>query len=338
MFRTQPLGLNTATGVFLLAFLVQLSASRHSFAQTQDTPPHQRAQLLFDEARRLMEQGAFVQACPELQASYELDPATGTLLNLAFCLESLGSTVAAYRTYRAAQQRAVDERNDERMLFAAERIKLLDSKLVRIVFPEAAREAGFWVKCNDEQATLPDGDVGCVVEPGLHRVVYGAPGKMPNALNITASEPGREFVVTLRALIPVGPVQHARVADQSRPPTQPATVHRGELGDATAATISLGIAAVAALGTTYLGWRAKSEWDERNRHCSSGCDERALSAGERANDFAWAANVTGVVAVLSAGVGAYFLVRRKPVSSVTALSGALTLGQGGALLTATFVR
>ena len=53
------------------------------------------AQSLFEEGRQLMSNGKFAEACPKFESSYKLDPAAGTLLNLAVCHEKVGRTAAA---------------------------------------------------------------------------------------------------------------------------------------------------------------------------------------------------------------------------------------------------
>jgi hypothetical protein len=46
------------------------------------------ADALFKAGRTLVKQGKFSEACPKLEASHKLDPATGTLLALGDCYES----------------------------------------------------------------------------------------------------------------------------------------------------------------------------------------------------------------------------------------------------------
>ncbi len=59
--------------------LVFITGSAH--AQSGDSKAV--AEQLFNQARDLMKAGAFSEACPKLEASLKLDPATGTLFNLA---------------------------------------------------------------------------------------------------------------------------------------------------------------------------------------------------------------------------------------------------------------
>ena len=64
------------------------------------------AQALYDEARQLVAAEKFEQACPKFKASYELDPAGGTLLNLADCYERQGKTAQAWTTFKDALEAA----------------------------------------------------------------------------------------------------------------------------------------------------------------------------------------------------------------------------------------
>src|SRR5258707_389594 len=84
------------------------------------TRSHQpMAQALFEEARALMNSHHVEEACLKFAESQRLDPASGTLLNLAVCHEKQGKTATAWSEYNDVVAAARRERNLERQRIAS---------------------------------------------------------------------------------------------------------------------------------------------------------------------------------------------------------------------------
>ena len=64
------------------------------------------ASRLFAEGRELAKRGDHAAACQAFIESYALEPAVGTLLNLARCDEELGAPARAWVKYREVIQRS----------------------------------------------------------------------------------------------------------------------------------------------------------------------------------------------------------------------------------------
>ena len=75
------------------------------------------AQALFDDARRLVDQGDVEQACPKFEESNRLDPGIGVQFRLADCYEQVGRLARAWITFvdvAAASQRVNGRRPSSR--------------------------------------------------------------------------------------------------------------------------------------------------------------------------------------------------------------------------------
>ena len=106
------------------------------------------AEALFQDARQLMQDGKFAEACPKLVDSDKLDPAVGTLLYLGECYEKNGQTASAWATFQAAAEAAHKAAQPERARVASDRASALFGKLSKITITVAAarRAPGLEVK------------------------------------------------------------------------------------------------------------------------------------------------------------------------------------------------
>jgi tetratricopeptide (TPR) repeat protein len=104
--------------------MIGLSAGLYAGpANAQRSDDQAAAEQLFVQGRALMEQGKLDEACRALEASHTLDPAPGTLLNLALCNEKQGKVATAWALYREVENLARREGQAKREATARERAR-----------------------------------------------------------------------------------------------------------------------------------------------------------------------------------------------------------------------
>lgn len=95
------------------------------------------AEALFREGRSAAEAGNYAVACPKFEESHRLDPAPGTLLNLADCEEHRGQILRALQHFH--QLHAELPATDERKPIAAARARALELRAPELrIVPTAA--------------------------------------------------------------------------------------------------------------------------------------------------------------------------------------------------------
>lgn len=138
------------------------------------------AQMLFDQAKKLMAQERYAEACPKLEESQKLDPAGGTLLHLAVCREREGRIATAWALYSDALSQAKRDKRTDRAKFAQERVDALAPRLPKMrvrVAPANRSLPGFKLTRDD----LPVGEAqwgeSVPVDPGARVMKAQAEGR-----------------------------------------------------------------------------------------------------------------------------------------------------------------
>ena len=267
------------------------------------------AQALFEEARHLVAAEKFDQACPKFKASYELDPAGGTLLNLADCYDHQGKVALAWTTFKDALESARQDGKSERAEFASRHLASLEKRLshLKVVVPDAARVPGLEVTVDDTPVAEAAYGVELPVDPGSHRVRASAPGKQAYERSVQVPSASPE-----RLLIEVPTLTEANAsptpnAAQSGPTAPRAGVHETTTTpSSTSRTLGfvVGGAGIVAVGVgSYFGLKAFAHWDARNSACTGGCTSDAKTAGDDAKSAATVSTIGFAAGVVALGAG-----------------------------------
>src|SRR6186713_2867899 len=111
------------------ACFIAFTAAALGFASPAFAGDKVAAESLFADGRRLLAQGKFAEACPKFAESQRLDPAIGTLLNLADCYEKVGRTASAWAAFREAAALSHHGGDAKREAVAKERAAALEAQL-----------------------------------------------------------------------------------------------------------------------------------------------------------------------------------------------------------------
>jgi serine/threonine-protein kinase len=205
-----------------LGLLVGLAIA--PLARAQSAADKAAAEALFDEGKRLRDQKRYAEACPKLADSQRLDPAVGTLLNLALCYKEAGQTASAWSTYREAAAQAAAAHQADREQLARDEAAALETKLTKLVIevaPEVAKIPGVEVK--RDGAVVPQGlwGVAAPVDPGVRSIDVTAPGKKPLHMDAKAEGAGATAKVVVSALEDDPHAAVAGTVAPAAPMTQP---------------------------------------------------------------------------------------------------------------------
>jgi hypothetical protein len=276
------------------------------------------ADQLFREGRDAAKKGDHASACRLFGQSYTLDPAVGTLLNIARCEEELGKLASARARYREVVQKS--EPASERYKYADSRASSLEPKLSWLTLRIAPALGHVTVNLDGRLLTAGDAAQEIALDPGEHVVeVVDEKGVGTSQRIKLATAERRELafgeeVTPAPAPVPTAPVMMAPPAFQPAPQPQPQPPpfqhpDRGDLGK-TQRIVGLGVAAgglVAAVVGAIFWQNGKSKHDDALGYCKPSCNDTARSLQDDAKTSITVGNVAMIGgAVLVAGGAVLF--------------------------------
>jgi hypothetical protein len=290
-----------------------LSFALHSAAQR---PGGNRAsaEALFNQGRELMSAGKYAAACPKFEASQELDPGLGTMLNLAECYEKTGRTASAWAEYREAIPLARAAGSKARLDLATERAQALQERLSTLTI-RALRgdDDDPHLEVRRDGVALQPAELGSAipVDPGEHLIEAAAPGKQAWSSKVQVGNDAK-VSVEIPKLQAAGASSHGSTAVAPAPVASSPPAADESPGSAQRTTgLVLGGAGVVGLGLgAFFGLQASSKWSDAKGQCADypyGCSAEASDLRSNARSSATLSTVAFVAgsALLATGVVLY---------------------------------
>lgn len=308
---------------FTFACLFSLCASA-ALAQGSD------ADALFKMARDASKRGDHETACRLFKESHALDPALGTLHNIARCEEDLGHVASAVQRYREVIAQAAP--GSERAEYAIKRLRLLEPKVPELRLRLARNSESAAVAIDGRLLEAGELSRAVILDPGKHLIEVRREDGVAKTYTVTLAEgEHRELEVAAvpppdaaPAPVPPPPPQALPAPAARREPVAPQRDSRPTPRDTTLGWVVLGTGAgalalsgVAAL--IVLDRKATVEKDcDANLVCKSETGKRAAESGQVWSTIGTIAFVAGVAGV---GAGTYLIVSAEPAHK-TAFIGA----------------
>jgi len=156
-------------------------------ARAQDTRDPAAAEELFRQGRAASEKRDYATACAKFRESNRLDPAVGTVFNIADCEEKLGRLATSWTLFQEVVQRL--PASDDRRGIAEKRAQKLEPRVPKLSIHLAHSErTDVVVKRDGVSLGNASLDTALPVDPGDHTVVVEAPGTRPAEFHTTVVE------------------------------------------------------------------------------------------------------------------------------------------------------
>lgn len=286
--RSRRRALRGASSCLALLLLSSPCAELHAEATPEDRAA---AEVFFNEAIALVDQGQVAEGCRKFESSQKLDPQLGTLLYLATCHEQEGKTATAYAEFTEARNQAERAQKADRSQQAVSGLERTGAKLSRLTVTAEEPLPGLVVRVNGRELKL------------LGEALPFDAGK----LEIEASAPGRESFRTSLELA-VGPVNESLVIPPLAPLTEAGTTAPPSDSELPLPWIIGGAGAGLTVVGLVFGGVAIAQSSAADEHCRGAlCTQEGLDGHAAANGWAWGSNIAVGLGLVGIGVGTYLL-------------------------------
>jgi serine/threonine-protein kinase len=282
------------------------------------------AQALFVEGRRLVAEGQYVAGCAKLDQSEKLDPAPGTLINLADCYEKSGRLATAWIAFHDAAIAAERAGRDVWAAQARDRAQRLEPRVPKLSVVIDEPVDGLAVE-RDGLAIAPSAlGLAVPVDPAAYEIAATAPGRRRWSTKVTI-ESGMYVVLHVPVLVeetkalPKQTEPHVLQPQPGRAPSAGPETAAGSLRRTIGVSLG-GAALVAGAIGLYFGMDAITDNEDAAARCPSSprcTDPEAVGLTTAARHAATVSTVAFIAggALLAAGVTVYFTAPRRPASS-----------------------
>ncbi len=171
MIKAFPMRSTWLSGLLLAGAVLASSGT----AGAQDTRDPAAAEELFRQGRTAAEKKDYTTACSKFRESNRLDPAVGTVFNIADCEEKLGRLATSWTLFQEVVQRL--PASDDRRSIAEKRLQKIEPRVPKlsIHLAQSAR-TDIVVKRDGVSLGSASLDTALPVDPGDHIVTVDAPG------------------------------------------------------------------------------------------------------------------------------------------------------------------
>jgi hypothetical protein len=303
--------LAVSTAIFALSASPSLCTEAHA----EGSPA---ADQFFRDGRAAMKKGDWEKARAMFAESQRLDPAPGTLVNLAIAEEKVGKLASAWEHARAAEDGL--PQGDDRRAVAKKLHDGLEDRLPRLTLrADKALPDGTKITVDDTELSVASLGVALPEDPGEHRVLIRSPGHKDLAVTVKLLERGKEtYTVELGELssvpvtdgVPVTPEKpHDRPThdrDHTDPPAQASSMR-------TVGWVLVGVGAAGLATGGVFGALAIGRKNAVDQHCTPGCDGPGNDAKADGRTFATVSTIAFIAGgALAAGGVVLVLVSPTP--------------------------
>jgi hypothetical protein len=242
------------------------------------------ADQLFEQARALMAEGRYAEACPKLEESQARDPGIGTEFNLARCYELQGRLASALAMYRRVIGESHEAGQGDREGVARNLAADVEARVPNLRLQVESPETDMQVELDGVVLPSSQWRTRVPVDPGAHEVEVTAPERMPWKTVVRVERERDTVSLYVPALVPKAALQPVARLPLSFPPAPGSREGASHVGTQRVVALALGAAGLAGtIPGTVLGLRAMSLESQavplcpQNQCSGPGYDDRSTS-------------------------------------------------------------